>query len=70
MSPRRNARICSEVKELFQSVQGLLMKVLLLDRENQQALLGRGLVPLRHLATAAVQQPQYVANVYKRHTPG
>jgi hypothetical protein len=59
---------CSEVKVLFQSVQGLLMKLLLLDRENQQALLRRGLVPPRHHATAAVQQPNYVANVYKRHT--
>jgi len=60
---------CSEAKELFQSVQRLLMKLLLLDRENQQALLQRGLVPPCHLATAAVQQPNFVANVYKRHTP-
>jgi len=45
------------------------MKLLLLDRENQQALLQRGLVPPCHLATAAVQQPNFVANVYKRHTP-
>lgn len=67
-SPEERAS-CSEVKVLFQSVQGLLMKLLLLDRENQQALLRRGLVPPRHLATAAVQQPNYVANVYKRHTP-
>jgi hypothetical protein len=67
-SPAERAT-CSEVKVLFQSVQSLLMKLLLLDRENQQALLRRGLVPSRHLATAAVQvqQPSYVANVYKRH---
>jgi hypothetical protein len=60
---------CSEVKVLFQSVQSLLMKLLLLDRENQQALLKRGLVPPRHLAAAAVQvqKPNFVANVYKRH---
>ena len=60
---------CSEVKELFQSVQSLLMKLLLLDRENQQALLKRGLVPPRHLAATAVQvqKPNFVANVYKRH---
>jgi hypothetical protein len=68
VSPAERAG-CSEVKVLFQSVQGLLMKLLLLDRENQQALLRRGLVPPRHLATAAVQQPNYVANVYKRHIP-
>jgi hypothetical protein len=60
---------CSEVKVLFQSVQSLLMKLLLLDRENQQALLRRGLVPPRHLATAAIQKPNFVANVYKRHIP-
>jgi hypothetical protein len=68
VSPAERAG-CSEVKVLFQSVQSLLMKLLLLDRENQQALLRRGLVPPRHLATAAVQQPNYVANVYKRHIP-
>ncbi|HWD93812.1 MAG TPA: hypothetical protein VG938_15840 [Verrucomicrobiae bacterium] len=68
--PPEERASCSEVKELFQSVQGLLMKLLLLDRENQQALLRRGLVPPRHLATAAVQQPNHVANVYKRHLPG
>jgi len=68
VSPAERAA-CSEVKVLFQTVQGLLMKLLLLDRENQQALLRRGLVPPRHLATAAVQQPNFVASVYKRHTP-
>jgi len=66
VSPAERAG-CSEVKVLFQSVQGLLMKLLLLDRENQQALLRRGLVPPRHVAAAAVQQPNFVANVYKRH---
>jgi hypothetical protein len=62
---------CSEVKVLFQSVQSLLMKLLMLDRENQQSLLRRGLVPPRHLASAAVQvqKPNFVANVYKRHIP-
>jgi hypothetical protein len=69
--PPEERASCSEVKVLFQSVQGLLMKLLLLDRENQQALLRRGLVPPRHLAAAATAapQPNYVANVYKRHTP-
>ena len=66
VSPAERAG-CSEVKELFQSVQSLLMKLLLLDRENQQALLRRGLVPPRHLAAAATQPPNFVANVYKRH---
>jgi hypothetical protein len=57
----------SDVKALFQSVQSLLMKVLLLDRENQQALLRHGLVPARQLPSSAVQQPHCVADVYRRH---
>ncbi len=59
---------CSEVKALFQSVQLLLMKVLLLDRENQQALLRRGLLPAQHLPSRVVQQPHCVADVYRRHS--
>jgi hypothetical protein len=59
---------CKEVKPLFQSIQSLLMKVLLLDRENQQAMLRRGLVPAKHLPAAAVQQPHYVASLYQRNS--
>jgi len=40
----------------------------LLDRENQQAMLRRGLVPTRHLPAAAVQQPNYVASLYQRNS--
>jgi hypothetical protein len=56
-----------ELKSLFQNIQSLLMKVLLLDQENQLALLRRGLVPAGHLPNAARQQPHYVANLYRRH---
>jgi len=56
-----------EVKALFQVVQGLLMRVLLLDRENQQALLRRGLLPARHVPALAAQQPHCVADLYRRH---
>jgi hypothetical protein len=59
---------CSEVKPLFQAIQDLLMRVLLLDRENQQALLRRGLVPATHLPLATGHQPpHYVANLYRRN---
>ena len=58
----------SDTKALFQSVQSLLMKVLLLDRENQQALLRHGLVPARQLPPSAVQQPHCVADLYRRHS--
>ena len=59
---------CSEVQALFQSVQSMLMKVLLLDRENQQALLRRGLLSPRQLPPTAAQQPHFVADAYRRHS--
>jgi hypothetical protein len=58
----------NEVKSLFQNIQSRLMKVLLLDRENQQAMLRRGLVPAKHLPAAARQQPHFVAKLYQRHS--
>src|SRR5436190_5276489 len=41
----------SELKSLLQAVQDALVKILLLDRENQQALLRRGLLPARHVSS-------------------
>ena len=58
-----------EIKTVFQMIQSLLMKVLLLDRENQQALLRHGLVPAKHLPSVAVQRPHYVAGLYRQHSP-
>jgi hypothetical protein len=65
--PASERERCKEAKPLFQRIQSLLMKMLLLDRENQQAMLRRGLVPARHLPAAAVQQPHYVASLYRRN---
>lgn len=61
---------CDEVKSLFQAVQGILMKVLLLDRENQQAMLRHGLVPARHLPSSAAQKPHFVTGLYQKHAAG
>ena len=58
-----------EVKSLLQTVQDSLVKVLLLDRENQQALLRRGRLPAQHVPSFASQQPNYAARVYRRHSP-
>jgi hypothetical protein len=66
-APASERAQCQEAKPLFLNIQNLLMKMLLLDRENQQAMLRRGLVPARHLPAAAVQQPHYVANLYQRN---
>jgi hypothetical protein len=58
---------CSEIKELFREIQNLLPRLLLLDRENQQEMLRRGLVPATQLPPAAGQRPNYVASLYRRH---
>jgi len=55
-----------EIHGLLRGNQDLIMKILLLDRENEQALLRQGLVPPRHLPPAARQRPQAVANLYQR----
>jgi hypothetical protein len=57
-----------ELKALFQNIQGLLMRVIQLDRENQQAMLRRGLVPVKHLPSTAAQQPHYVADLYRKNS--
>jgi len=55
-----------EIPRLIRTTQEVAMKVIVLDRENEQALLRRGLVPSRHLPPAR-QEPHYVAGLYQRH---
>jgi hypothetical protein len=59
----------SGVKAAIQMLQDLIMRILQLDRENQQALLRRGLVPARHVTSCAAPPSNYVANLYRRNTP-
>lgn len=65
--PAGQRESCGEIRELFRDIQNLLPKLLLLDRENQQELLRRGLVPATQLPPAASQRPNFVANLYRRH---
>jgi hypothetical protein len=65
---RRQATQSEENTKLFQTIQSLLTKVLFLDRENQQALLRRGLVPAKHLPPIAAQRPHYVTGLYRQHS--
>jgi hypothetical protein len=58
---------CGEIDELFRDIQSLLPRLLLLDRENQQEMLRRGLIPALQLPPAASQQPNFVARLYRRH---
>lgn len=67
LSPLERAQY-PEVKSLLQTVQDSVVKILLLDRENQQALLRQGLLPARHVPPFAAQQPHYAARIYRRHS--
>jgi hypothetical protein len=59
----------SEAKAAIQMVQDLILKILQLDRENQQSLLRRGLVPAGHLTSFAPPPPDnYVSNLYRRYS--
>ncbi|HEV2452983.1 MAG TPA: hypothetical protein VGY98_01895 [Verrucomicrobiae bacterium] len=66
--PQAQRERFEELKQLFQKIQNLLMRVLVLDRENQQAMLKRGLVPAQHIPAVAAKQPNYIANVYRKNS--
>ena len=66
--PADKREACGEIKNLFRDIQNLLPRLLLLDRENQQEMLRRGLIPATQLPPAASQRPHFVANLYRRHT--
>jgi hypothetical protein len=55
-----------EVAALLRQSQDLIMKIIVQDRENEQALLRRGMIPPRHLPPANRTRPNYVAGVYQR----
>ena len=57
-----------EIAELLRENQNLIMKILVLDRENEQALLRKGLVPLRHVPPANRQRPHFVSSLYQRNS--
>lgn len=59
-----------EIAFLIRQTQDLIMRAILLDRENEQALLRRGLIPARELPSAQQQRPHFVANLYRRQTTG
>lgn len=64
LGPAERAR-CPEVAGLLRQNQDLIMKIIVLDRENEQVLLRKGLVPPRHLPPANRQRPHYVADLYR-----
>ena len=65
--PAGQRESCGEITDLFRDIQNLLPRLLVLDRENQQEMLRRGLIPAAQLPPAASQRPNFVANLYQRH---
>jgi hypothetical protein len=65
--PAGQRESCGDIKNLFRDIQNLLPRLLLLDRENQQEMLRRGLLPATQLPPAASQRPNFVASLYRRH---
>jgi hypothetical protein len=55
-----------EINLLLRQNQDLTMKIIVLDRENEQGLLRRGLVPARELPSVNRQRPHFVADLYRR----
>ncbi len=56
-----------EMNFLIRQTQDLIMRAILLVRENEQGLLRQGLIPPQQLPSASpVQRPHWVANLYRR----
>ena len=64
-SPDERARH-PEIGSLLRQNQDLTMKIILLDRENEQSLLRRGLIPAGELPSVNRQRPHFVAELYRR----
>jgi hypothetical protein len=55
-----------EIGALVRQNQDVLMKIIVLDRENEQTLLRQGLVPPRDLPSVNRQRPHFVSDLYRR----
>jgi hypothetical protein len=60
----------TQVPALLRSNTDLIMRIVLLDRENEQLLLRRGLLPAVHLPPANRQRPHFVTDLYRRNQAG
>ena len=58
-----------EIRDLLRQNQDLIMRLIVLDRENEQLLLRRGLLPPKHLPPVQRQRPHYVADLYRKSHP-
>jgi hypothetical protein len=69
LSPAERAQE-PRVAPLLRSNMDLIMRIILLDRENEQLLLRRGLVPAGHLPSLQREQPHFVSELYRRNSLG
>ena len=65
LAPEERSRH-GDIARLLRQNQDLTMKIIVLDRENEQHLLRRGLVPARELPSVNRQRPHFVADLYRR----
>jgi hypothetical protein len=64
--PPSERALHTEVTSLLRVVQDVIMKILMLDRENEQMFLRKGLVPPTHLPSLNRHRPHFVANLYRQ----
>lgn len=57
----------AQMNQLIQTTLDTIMRVLVLDRENEQALLRRGLLPAHSLPPVEQSRPNYVSRLYQNH---
>lgn len=57
-----------EVASLLRLNQDLSMRIIFLGRENEEALLRRGMVPPQHLPPPERQRPHFISDLYRRHS--
>jgi hypothetical protein len=55
-----------DVDELVRQSQDLLMKIIVLDRENEQTLLRQGRLGARDLPSVNQRRPHFVSELYRR----
>jgi hypothetical protein len=56
----------SEIRRMLRRNQDLCLKIMVLDRENEQRLLHRGMVPARPSSPSGQPRAHFVAELYRR----
>ena len=67
LSPPERAK-SMDVSSLIKQNMDLIMKTVMLDRENEKLMLKHGMAPPNKLPTSRQNNPTAVAGMYQRHT--